>query len=273
MTKKLIPLIACCAASITLGLQAEDSSTTPGAPGSDPTSPGVRSHSSYGGAQRMNHSETRGSKLMGADVKGSQGESLGKIEDVLLNPNSGRIDFAVLSLSSSGSSGSSASASASISGSSTDPGKSASVSSSSGDKLVAIPWTLLRSSASSSPGAASSSEQVAFTFSGDASKLQAAPSFGQSNWPDISQSSWRQGVYSHFGVSAYGGGSATGASSSPGGIEAGGSSANSQSQQNSGASATPGTSSSSGTTSSGSQSSGSQNSTDGSSSSSSSKPQ
>ena len=238
MTKKLIPLIACCAVSITLGLRAEDSSTIPGSIAPDPSNPSARSHPSYGGAQRMAHAETRGSKLMGADVKGAGGESLGKIEDVLLNPNSGRIDFAVLSLSSSGASASAAASSSST----TDAGKAASVSSSSGEKLVAIPWSLLRSAATGS-GASASTEQASFTFSGDSTKLQAAPSFGQSNWPDISQSSWRQSVYTHFGVSAYGGASATGASSSPGGVEAGASSASPQPSQDNVPATSPGSSS------------------------------
>jgi sporulation protein YlmC with PRC-barrel domain len=44
----------------------------------------------------------RGSKLMGAQVKDSSGSQIGQIEDIIASPASGRIDFAVISLSSSG---------------------------------------------------------------------------------------------------------------------------------------------------------------------------
>src|SRR5512142_2622489 len=36
------------------------------------------------------------SKLMDAEIKSKSGEDLGKMEDVLINPTTGKIDFAVL---------------------------------------------------------------------------------------------------------------------------------------------------------------------------------
>src|SRR5204862_8352143 len=85
-------------------------------------------------------------------------------------------------------------------------------------KLVAVPWMLLRPAAAqgATAPAASTESQQTFTFSGDTSKLQSAPSFDQSNWPDITQFSWRQSIYSHFGMTP---GSATGGATSPGGSE------------------------------------------------------
>src|SRR5256885_16458766 len=77
---------------------------------------------------------------------------------------------------------------------------------------------LLRPAAAQGATATSSTteSQQTFTFSGDTSKLQSAPSFDQSNWPDITQFSWRQSIYSHFGMTP---GSATGGATSPGGAE------------------------------------------------------
>jgi len=51
------------------------------------------------------------------------------------------------------------------------------------------------------------------------SKLEQAPSLSSSSgsWSEISQASWRQRVYSHFGVSE----SSTGGSSSPSGSSQG----------------------------------------------------
>jgi hypothetical protein len=76
-----------------------------------------------------------------------------------------------------------------------------------------------------------------FTFNGDTSKLQSAPAFDAS--ADISQPSWRQSVFSYFGVS---GGSATGASDYPSSGSSSGSS--SSSPPRSGTSPTPDSSSS-----------------------------
>src|SRR5206468_227638 len=92
----------------------------------------------------------------------------------------------------------------------TTPGTSASTasaaSSSTGEKLVPIPWNLLRPSGMTGRGASSdttsaistTSEQMTFVFSGDQAKLTSAPSFDKSSWPDISQPNWRQSVFSHF---------------------------------------------------------------------------
>jgi hypothetical protein len=78
-------------------------------------------------------------------------------------------------------------------------------------------------------------------FTGDKGKLDGAPSFSQSNWPDITQPSWRQNVYSYFGVQP---GSATGGSLSPGGRSTGSSSLdNSSSSPASDSSKTPDSSS------------------------------
>jgi hypothetical protein len=86
-----------------------------------------------------------------------------------------------------------------------------------------LPWSMLRASPGttySAAGATSASASLAgqqtFVFYGDRNKLLSAPSFDQSNWPDISQTSWRQSIYTHFGMTP---GSATGAATSPGGYE------------------------------------------------------
>src|SRR5262249_35161227 len=145
------------------------------------------------------HQEVRASQIIGAQVKNSQGQELGTINDIVVSPMSGRIDFAVLSLSSTaGAGGTSATDRSSSTTSSTTSSTASTSSLSTAGKLVPVPWMLLRPSAgtgySSATSAASSTSmgQFTFQFAGDTSKLQSAPSFDQSNWPDITQPSWRQ---------------------------------------------------------------------------------
>lgn len=223
MRKRIITTMAVWAAGFVLSTFGQNSSSTAGGASTDQsTSPAGSStfdHTRRWPTGRMGQ-ETRASKLMNAEVKSSQSQTLGMINDLVLNPSSGRIDFAVISVNSS--------ASSTTPSTTATPSATSTISSdgSSGGKLVAVPWALLRSSSSSATTSSSSVSgvgtsssslgQQTFVFAGDASKLQSAPSFDQSNWPDISQYSWRQSIYSHFGMTA---GSSTGGATSPGGTE------------------------------------------------------
>jgi sporulation protein YlmC with PRC-barrel domain len=220
MRKRIVTTMAVCAAGLVLSAFGQNPSTTPGGTTTDQsTSPSTSpaGSSTYDNTRRpgrMGQQEVRASKLMNSEVRSSQGQTLGTINDIVLNPSSGRIDFAVISLNSSASAISSKTPSTTPSTPSTT-----STDTSSGGKLVAVPWMLLRPSTlpSSSVGGVSSSTlgQSTFAFAGDTSKLMSAPSFDQSNWPDITQYSWRQSIYSHFGMP----GSATGGATSPGGYD------------------------------------------------------
>jgi len=137
----------------------------------------------------------RASKLAGAQVRDSSGQRVGQIQDVILNPASGRIEFALLSLNSNASSSNSASG---ISDNRV----------SSSSNLLPVPWALLRTSASSQYGGANS-EQPVFTLNADQNKLSGAPKV---DWSDLSQSEWRQRIYSYYVVTPE---SSTGAAASP----------------------------------------------------------
>lgn len=149
----------------------------------------------------------RATKLTGAEVKDSQGQSVGRIEDVVVNPASGRIEFAVISLSGGSTAASTTSPSTTTSTTTT---------SSTAGKLVPVPWMFLRPSVAGSASTTTSTtgiEQYAFTLNVDRSKLEQAPSFDRNNWPDISQGEWHQRIFSHYGR----GGAATGSAESPSG--------------------------------------------------------
>src|SRR5258705_1643330 len=117
------------------------------------------SSGSFSATGRGGGQEIQASKLMSAPVKASSGDSnLGTINDVIINPTSGRVDFAVISVESSGStsgslssdtsstgqSGTSSTSSSRRSSSSTGTSGSLSPSTSSGSgQPAAAPWALI----------------------------------------------------------------------------------------------------------------------------------
>ena len=127
------------------------------------------------------------SKIIGAKVKGQTGDRLGQVQDVIINPQSGRVEFVVLSSATT-----------------------------SGDKVVPVPCKILTTSSSGASGAMG---QPTFTASIDKDKLQSAPSFDKSHVPDMSSSDWSQKIYSYFGVTpdtgVGGTGSGTGTGTEP----------------------------------------------------------
>jgi len=223
MTKQIIiSTMAACAAILTLSASAQNSpNTTSGTLSDQSTSQSGVDARRYGGRMGMGQQETRASKIINAEVKSTQGQTIGTVNDIILNPASGRVDFAVISANASAGSLISSTSATSTTPSPSPTDTAASSSSLSSGKLVAVPWMLIRPAAAAGASAGISSTsltsgQPTFTFAGDPTKLQSAPSFDQSNWPDITQYTWRQSVYSHFGMTP---GSATGAATSPGGTE------------------------------------------------------
>ena len=211
MSRNIIRTMAVCAAGLVMSASAQNSPNSTAGSSTDqlqPKSSSVLDSNRRFATGRMGHQETRVSQIMNAEVKSNQGQTLGNISDLVFNPTSGRIDFAVISTSTG--------ASSSTSAVTTPTDTATSASSSSSGKLVAVPWPLIRTTSSSALSSSTSAGQQAFLFAGDTSKLQSAPSFDQSNWPDITQYTWRQSIYTHFGLTA---GSATGGASSPGGAD------------------------------------------------------
>ena len=194
--KKTTALCTICSLIATAAL-AQEPSAQPGQPG-QPGRPGSQRQSQYGtsssryGQSSMSQQGLRVSQqVMNATVKSQDGQQLGQIEDLIANPQTGRLEFAVISkgdklcpipfqlLSPEGAGSSSTSSSATTgAGTSTDPsttpGSSATASSRAGQKTT-------------------------FVARVDSAKLQQAPSFSRTQWPEISPS-WSQQIYSHFGV-------------------------------------------------------------------------
>jgi sporulation protein YlmC with PRC-barrel domain len=108
----------------------------------------------------------RASKVIGSEVKNQNGESVGKIEDVMLDFDSGRIGYVVLSFG--GTLGF-------------------------GDKLFAVPWASL-----------SYDEQGKnFTMLAHIDRLKNAPGFDKNNWPEMPNGTWVRDVYLHYEQEPY----------------------------------------------------------------------
>jgi len=114
---------------------------------------------------RLGPSE-KANKVIGMEVKNSQNEKLGKVDDLAVDLSSGRIVTAVLSIG--GFLGL-------------------------GDTLVAVPPSALHYDAANK----------VFHFDADKEKLKAAPRFEYSKWDDSTQASRIGEVYAYFGEQPY----------------------------------------------------------------------
>src|ERR1044072_7075376 len=110
----------------------------------------------------MVRSDWLASTWVGRPVRNSAGATIGKIEDVVVNPDSGAVTFGILS--SDGVLGI-------------------------GNRLIAVPWNLL--------GFSANRDYVLLDV--DKNVLERAPSFERTQWPHVSDAAWRTRVYGHYG--------------------------------------------------------------------------
>lgn len=104
--------------------------------------------------------------LNGAAVENLEGEKLGKVEELMIDPSNGRIAYAVLSFGG-------------ILGF--------------GEKLFAVPWDALFVD--------TKNEVVVLDI--DKQTLKKAPAFDKDNWPDTNDHGWLVDVYSYYGYRPY----------------------------------------------------------------------
>jgi sporulation protein YlmC with PRC-barrel domain len=106
------------------------------------------------------------STMEGDDVKNDAGESLGKVDEIMIDIPSGRISYAVLSFGG-------------VLGM--------------GNKLFAVPWSALTVD----------QDEKCFILNVDKKKLEAAPGFDKDNWPDMADTTWASQIYSYYGADPY----------------------------------------------------------------------
>jgi len=104
--------------------------------------------------------------LIGLDVRNQQGENLGKIQDIVIDLNQGRVAYAVLSFG--GFLGM-------------------------GDKLFSLPPESLKFA----------SDNKSVVLNVDKERLKSAPGFDKNNWPETSNRQWLVTVYEFYGVPPY----------------------------------------------------------------------
>jgi sporulation protein YlmC with PRC-barrel domain len=95
---------------------------------------------------------SRASRIIGADIKNSKGENLGDVKELVLDPQSGQVVYAVVSF-----------------------GGVMGV----GDKLFAVPWRVLKWV----------NEKEYYLLNVEKSTLKKAPGFDKKHWPE-SSSQW-----------------------------------------------------------------------------------
>jgi sporulation protein YlmC with PRC-barrel domain len=111
--------------------------------------------------KEMSGTSVRASEIIGSDVENRQGEDLGEISDLAIDPQSGRVAFAILS-------------SGGILGI--------------GDKQIPVPMKAL----------SFREDKVVINISKE--KLEKAPSFEKDKWPDITDRTRYEKTYQYFGV-------------------------------------------------------------------------
>ena len=185
-------LLFCVSSALVAGPAFAQQDTTPRPTTPTTPQPGESSSSGQYGHRAMMHGQAiRASKINGAQVKTATGDTLGTIEDFLINPQTGQIEFAVLSVT----------------------GATGTTPTGVGEKLTPIPWKLL--SASTAPGRLGT-EMPSFTANVDKEKLTAAPNFDKNQWPDFGRG-WNQRIYSYYGVTPDTGAGGTGTGLDKGG--------------------------------------------------------
>lgn len=106
------------------------------------------------------------STINGDSVVNPQGEDLGTIKDLMIDVDSGRVAYAVLSFG--GFLGM-------------------------GDKLFAVPFRALQLDA----------DNHRFALDIDKKRLEKAHGFDKNHWPDMADQSWQTAVHDVYGVSPY----------------------------------------------------------------------
>jgi sporulation protein YlmC with PRC-barrel domain len=120
---------------------------------------------------KMKHEKSRprslsATSLVGDGVVNAHGEDLGKIEDLMIDLNAGKVAYCVLSFG--GFMGM-------------------------GNKLFAIPWEAVTVD----------TDRKVFVLNVDKEVLKNAPGFDKDNWPDFEDVDWLTGIYDYYGYRPY----------------------------------------------------------------------
>lgn len=116
--------------------------------------------------EKTNLSVLSASTIINTSVENSYGENLGKIEELMVDLNSGRVAYAVLSFG--GFLGM-------------------------GDKMFALPFEAL----------SIDTENEKIILDVDKEILENAPGFDKDNWPNFTEHAWLVDIYNYYGYRPY----------------------------------------------------------------------
>jgi len=111
--------------------------------------------------QSFAHSPVKASSIIGSSVINPKGESLGDIKEVVIDPRSGRVAYAVVSF-----------------------GGFLSM----GEKLFAIPFSSFEYNVDKSEYVLDIAKE----------RLESAPGFDSDHWPSMAEETWNRDVYSYY---------------------------------------------------------------------------
>ena len=116
--------------------------------------------------QAFSNSPVKASSIIGTDVVNPKGDNLGDIKEVVIDPSTGRVAYAVVSFG--GFLGM-------------------------GEKLFAIPFSAFAYNAGNNE----------YVLDVPKERLKEAPGFDSEHWPSMSDEKWNRDVYSYYGRSPY----------------------------------------------------------------------
>lgn len=116
--------------------------------------------------QVFSNSPVKASSMIGTDVCNPKGDSLGEIKEVVIDPGTGRVAYAVVSF-----------------GGFLGMGK----------KLFAIPFSAFEYDV----------EENEYVLDVSKERLEAAPGFDSDNWPTMSEEKWNRDVYKYYERTPY----------------------------------------------------------------------
>lgn len=116
--------------------------------------------------QAFSNSPVKVSSMIGTDVVNSKGENLGDVKEVVVDPRTGKVAYAVVSF-----------------------GGFLTM----GEKLFAIPFSALKYDAAENEYVLDISKE----------RLEAAPGFDADHWPSMAEEKWNRDVYKYYERSPY----------------------------------------------------------------------
>lgn len=111
--------------------------------------------------QKFSNSPVRASMMIGTDVVNAQGENLGDVKEVVIDPHTGKVAYAVVSF-----------------------GGFLSM----GEKLFAIPFSAFTYDVRNNE----------YVLAIDKKQLETAPGFDNEHWPTMSDEKWNRDVYKYY---------------------------------------------------------------------------